>query len=457
MASGHIRRARRDGKVIKDCWDVQAELGAYVDAQGERQRPRKTARVHGLREDAERVLTQLKHELDTGVVIDPKKLTVADLLDRWLDDYARQDGKLSPTTLRGYEDIVRIHLKPRLGKVSLAKLQPMQIQAYYTHALKAGKQSRVKEKPAVPARPAKGRRKAKPAKPAVKKPAPTGLSPATVMQHHTVLHEALQYAVGLRLRKDNPASATEPPSVPLQRRQRRRPRALPPTGLAHVIAASEGTDMYLPVVLAATTGMRRSELCGLRWRDVDLKAKRVFVDEPLVHDGTRALVHKEPKSAAGRRAIPIGALTVRALKEQRADQGRRRKALRGKYRDEGYVIDEYAGGPVRPDTLSSRWRALAIRAGVEGYRLHDLRHSYATEMMEHEHPKLVSERLGHSTVAFTMQTYQHVGEDAHRAAADAFDARLADADPADWADNGQTNAPVQRLRRGRSSGKSPAK
>ena len=92
---------------------------------------------------------------------------------------------------------------------------------------------------------------------------------------------------------------------------------------------------------------------------------------------------------------------------------------------------------MRPDTLSSRWRALAIRAGVVGYRLHDLRHSYATEMMEHEHPKPVSERLGHSTVAFTMQTYQHVGEDAHRAAADAFDALLADADPADgrqWAD-----------------------
>lgn len=411
MARGHVEKARdrATGQVIRGKWVVVAELGRHGAS-----RPRRTVTVHGSEDDAHRALTGLLHELDTGRAIDPATLTVGDLLARWLDDYARAPGRLSPTTVKRYESIIERHLVPALGHLRLQRLQPMQVQAYYTAALRT-------------------------------------LAPATVRQHHAVLHKALSHAVRLRLRGDNPADAVEAPTSP-----RRAISAPTPAEMAALIEAARGHYLYAAVVLAATTGMRRGEIAGLRWRDVDLRGRMLHVDGALIHQGD-GVERKAPKSSAGRRSITLGGATVDALRGQKADQGRRRKALHGQYVESPYVADAPMGGPMRPDAISSGFRYIARRAGLPHVRFHDLRHGHASALMRLDHPKLVSERLGHSSVAFTMATYQHVTEAQHRAAADAFDGLLDDAGGASWAVNGQKNAPVTPLRRGRSSGKSPAK
>ncbi len=378
---GHIRqRGPRS-------WAIVLDLGR--DAAGRRRQ--KWHSIRGTRRDAERELARLLHEIHTGAYVEPSRMKLSDYLDRWLEDYARPN--VSGKTFERYEEIVRLHLKPALGHHELSKLQPIHLARYYAQALASG---RVKGK--------------------------GGLSARSVLHHHRVLHAALQQAVKWLLLPRNPAEAVDPP-----RPEHREMRALDEAATAELLRAASSSRLYLPVLLAVTTGLRRGEILGLRWQDIVFENSTLAVRQSL--EQTRAgLAFKQPKTSKGRRVVALPTITLEALNRERARQAEVKLALGGAYQDHDLVCARDDGLPWPPDTFSSAFVGLVRRAGISVVRFHDLRHTHATQLLRQGvHPKIVSERLGHATVGITLDVYSHVLPGMQAEAASKTDAALREA------------------------------
>jgi integrase len=347
---------------------VVVDLGR--DADGRRRQ--RWHSVKGTRDDAENALVPLLRSLQTGEYVEPSKLTVELYLERWLADYAKPNtaGK----TYERYAEVVKSHLSPALGHHKLSRLQPLHIQALYAHALKEGRLD------------GKG-----------------GLSPRSVIHMHRVLHQALRQAVRWQLLVRNPADAVEPP-----RAQRTEMQVLSEEQTGRLLTKATGTDLYMPILLAVTTGMRRGEILALTWADVDKKAASLTVTKSL--EQTKAgLSVKTPKTAKSRRAIPLPALAAAALRRHRAQQSEARLLLGGAYQDLGLVCARADGSHEQPDSFSKKFQLFLSAMNLPKIRFHDLRHSHATHLLRQGvHPKVVSERLGHSSITITLDTYSHV-------------------------------------------------
>lgn len=323
--------------------------------------------------EAQKELAKLLADLARGTYIEPGKLTVGEYLEKWLADYARVN--VSAKTLERYEGIVRQHLIPNLGSYPISKLQPLHIQEYYSRALRGGRLD--------------GR--------------PGTLSPTTVLHHHRVLREALAQAVRWQIIPRNPADAVEPP-----RPAKKEMQVLTAEQIVRVLEAARGTYLYIPILLATATGMRRGEILALRWQDVDLAAGTISVVRSL--EQTKAgLSFKEPKTARSRRVVVLPTFAVEALRKHRIRQVEQRLQVGPAWQDHGLVCCREDGTPIRPDSITVLYKAVLRRAGVPRVRFHDLRHSHATLLLgQGVHPKVVSERLGHSQIAVTMDLYSHV-------------------------------------------------
>jgi integrase len=174
--------------------------------------------------------------------------------------------------------------------------------------------------------------------------------------------------------------------------------------LAHV----EGERLYGAWVVAATTGMRRGEVLALRWRDVDLTLGRLSISQQVTTLGNRPVV-SSPKTAKSRRLVALDPATVEALRGHRVAQAEERLLMGPGYRDEDLVFAWPDGRPIHPDVFSQWFDRHLQAAGLPRIRLHDLRHTHATlALAAGIHPKVVSERLGHSTISITPDTYSHV-------------------------------------------------
>ncbi len=245
------------------------------------------------------------------------------------------------------------------------------------------------------------------------------LSAQTVVHHHRVLRESLRQAVRWQMLTVNPADAVRPP------RAARQPiRVLDETGSAELLRALEGTRFHLPALLAIGTGMRRGELLGLRWQDVDLKAGKLAVRQNLQETGA-GLLFKAPKTAKGQRSVSLMPSTIAALTQHKAAQAARRLEQGPAYQDRGLVLCEDEGQPWSPSEFSISWRKTVTALGKD-VRFHDLRHTHATLLLRQGvHPKVVSERLGHATVGITLGTYSHVLPDMQDEAVKLLDGALA--------------------------------
>ena len=199
----------------------------------------------------------------------------------------------------------------------------------------------------------------------------------------------------------NPCDAVRPP------RPDRAPLQVPePEQVRVIIEAARGSVHELPILLAATSGMRRGEVLGLRWSSVDLDAGVARVVETLQRSGGVAH-YVAPKTDRSRRTISLPRSVVARLRQHRKDQAERRLLIGAAWHDTDLVCDRGDGEHLDPDGLTNAFSRYA--ASVPGARLHDLRHAFATTLLAAGvHPKVVSEALGHSSVAFTMDTYQHV-------------------------------------------------
>jgi integrase len=320
--------------------------------------------------------------------VEPGNLTVKDYLEKWLSDYARV--KVSGKTLERYAGIVNDHLVPAVGQLPLCKLQPLHVQAYYSHALETGRKD--------------GRE--------------GGLSAQTVLHHHRILSEALKQAVRWQLVARNVCDAVEPPRV-----QRTEMQAYDETRTAWLLDAALGTRLHMPILLAITTGMRRGEILALRWSDVQPGTGALMVRRSL-QETKSGLEFKEPKSRHGRR-LTLPTITLELLEEHRSTQAERMRALGSDYQDNDLVCCRDDGTIWPPSAFTSAYRDLLRRRGIANIRFHDLRHSHASQLLRAGvSPKVISERLGHSKVGFTLDVYSHLLPGMQEEAAQKTDAGL---------------------------------
>jgi integrase len=280
---------------------------------------------------------------------------------------------LAGKTHERYAEIVNIHLIPALGGISLSKLQPMHIQPYYSQALDTGR-----------------------------KDGNGGLSARTVLHHHRVLHNALNQAVKWQLLARNPAAAVEPPKP-----EQKEMRALDEDTSAWLLAAAQGSRLYIPILIAITTGMRRGEILALRWMDIDFINNVVRVQRSI--DQTNAGVRvKEPKKKTSRRPISMPRLLIEALELHRAQQKELKKVTGAMYEDNDLICCCDDGRIWNPDSFTSAYCKFTRRIGIQ-LRFHDLRHTHASQMLRQGvSAKVVSERLGHSAIGITLNTYSHI-------------------------------------------------
>jgi len=387
MAKGSLfKEVGKDGTVS---WRVRVDMVDPVT--GKRRQPQRTYKT---KREAEAGMAQWLVEIERGTAVNTSKMTVGEYLQDWLATSARH--RVRPTTFESYRKLVRSYILPVLGAVPLQKLTPAQVQTFYAAQLTEGRNGA----------------KAK------------GLSPRTVRYLHAILHRALKEAVSLGLVARNVTDAVAPPKD-----RRRAVESWDVDDVQRFLDVAAGDRRFGPVWLVALhTGMRRGELLGLRWQDMDLDAGVLHVRQALsvvsTDDGPR-ITFGEPKTHSGRRTIALDETCVAVLREHRARQIERRLALGPQWREGDLVFTNEFGGPVDPMNLYHRFVALAAKAGVPRIPLHGLRHTHATLLMKHGvNPKVVAERLGHADITLTLSTYSHVLPQMQQQAADMFAAAI---------------------------------
>lgn len=305
-------------------------------------------------------------------------ITVAELLDAYLAH--RTVKALSPTTRRGYEGSVRLHLKPGLGAVRVAKLTTADLDRLY-HRLER-----------------------------------QGLAPATIRQAHIIMRRALRLAQRWGYVDANVATLAELPNL-----RPRQVRAATADHLARLLTAAADPDLADFVALAATTGARRGELCGLRWSDLDLDDGAAEIARSLV-EVDRAVTVKVPKSGRTRR-IALGPGTVARLRGRRERLEARAERFGVTLAPDAYVLSDDVEGvePWPPSVATGRFRALAKRAGVPAH-LHMLRHYAATVALATTGDvNAVAAHLGHVSAKMTLDVYGHALPEGMRKVGDALD------------------------------------
>ena len=352
----------------KNLWRLVFDLER--DQTGRRRQ--KVVSFKGTRHDAEREVARLIVEIQHGGFIDPGKLTVAEYLERWLSDHAAL--RTSPKSFERYCEICRQHIIPALGSRRITKLHSMHIQTYYAEALKSGRLN-----------------------------GNGGLSKRTVQHIHRILRMALQQAVRSQILARNPTDAVDPPKP-----ERKEIIALDEEHIGALLEAAFGKSIYVPILLAVTTGLRRSEVLALRWCDVDLSRATLAVRQSLEQTKS-GLRFKSPKTERSKRAIALPSITVDALRLHRLEQAELKLKLGIGWDETGLVCARYDGEPRSPHAFSRAFARFVEKIDIPHITFHGLRHSHATQMLRHGiHPKVAQERLGHSTIATTMDLYSHV-------------------------------------------------
>lgn len=318
--------------------------------------------------EVERKLSEARGDAARGIVHDDENMLLGEYLSRWLRDSQR--GSVRESTFDRDSYLIRLHVQPVLGRIKLSKLTPLAVQGLYRDRLD------------------------------------TGLSSSTVNKIHTVLHKALGQAVQWDLIPRNPAAAVKAPR-PVSEEM----RPLSAEEARRLLDAARGDRLEALYVLAVTTGMRRGELLGLKWSDIDLQDARLGIRRTLtrVDNGKRHSLG-DTKNKKGRRTVRLTPQAVDVLRSHLEQQLREIEDLGDLYDDHGLVFTSEAGTPINPANLRNRsFATLLRRAGLPHIRFHDLRHTCATLLLgKGVHPKFVQELLGHATIAITLDTYSHV-------------------------------------------------
>ena len=376
----------------KGSWTIILDVGRDP-ATGKRRQKWET--IRGTKREAEKRLAELQHQLNTDTYVTSSKLTVAEFLYQWLESYVSSNCRES--TYERYKGVIDDHLIPDMGSIPLSELKAAHLQTHYSKALKEGRKSSGPSE---------------------------GLSPWTVRKHHVTLREALSHALKWGLVSKNVTLAVDPPKPP-----RPEARALDGDDAQYILTSAQGTIWHPIFHLALYTGMRRGEILGLRWKDVDLNLSVLYIAQAMQQLDDGRVIIQEPKTPNSRRSVALSPVAAISLRSHRERQEVDFLTVERPFTPQTLVFERADGTTPVPDSVTHAFTRYAQKAGVHGVHLHNLRHTHASLMLKAGvHPKIVSERLGHSSVAFTLDTYSHVTPGLQEAAALKFDQTLTRSD-----------------------------
>jgi len=369
---GHIRKRVHTTKAGRQTTTWYVVIDLPRDSDGKRRQ--KWHGGFGTRREAEAARAKIVHEFNIGTYVEPNSTTLSEWVHlHWLPSIV---SRVKPSTFDSYRRNLELHVLPRLGSRQLRQLTPSMLNRLYADLLSDGHLRK-----------------------------PGGLSAKTVRYIHTILHKALADAVDAGLVAVNVAERSKPP----------KPRSRPAAEIGFWKA--EELSVFLELVrghrleaawrIAAMTGMRRGEVLGLRWKDIDFDAARISVRQTLVSVSYRVIV-STPKNHRAR-VIDLDPDTNQLLKAHRDAQRLERAELGADYRDGDLVFCMEDGTWLHPDSFSQAFGRLVAKTNLPRIRLHDLRHTHATIALKAGVPiKVIAERLGHENPAFTMKQYAHV-------------------------------------------------
>lgn len=353
---------RKRGDTWTAYWYVRQPDGSLRQRSKGGFRTQREARAH---------LTATITDLATGRYVEPRRITLGQYLtDEWLPTL---QGTRRPSTVASYTDVINGVVIPRLGGTMLAALSPRDVQGFVDELAKNGR-----------------RRDGGP------------LGARSIGYALVVLGAAMNHAVKLGLVPRNPVAAIDRPRAP-----RVEMTCWSASEAARFLAHVRDDRLHPLFLLALTRGLRRGELAGLRWCDVDLDAGRLSIVQARVSVGGRVVV-SEPKTARGRRTIPLDVDLTRVLREHRRGQVAERLAWGEGWIDSGYVFTRENGTPLHPEAISGAFDRHVRAAGLPRIRFHDCRHTAATlSLAAGISADVVSRWLGHGSISMTVDTYRH--------------------------------------------------
>lgn len=319
------------------------------------------------KKDAYATLRKALHEKERGTLLAGPQQTLKPYLEQWLEQ-AHKLSTIRTSTYNMYRIVIYKHVIPLLGHIQLQRLTPQQIQTFYAKKLDEG------------------------------------LSAKRVRGFHAVLHRALEHAVKWNLVARNVCDLVTPP-VP----QRHEIQTLTSDQVQRLLHVARGHKLEALLTVAVATGMRRGELLGLHWQDIDFKTRSLYVRRSVNRIGKFGIVESEPKTQRSRRKITLPAFVIDTLKQHQEHQQEMRAKAGTQWRETGIVFCNIYGGYLETSNLHDAFKRLLERAELPNIRFHDLRHSAATILLGMGvHPKIVQELLGHSNISMTMDIYSHV-------------------------------------------------
>ncbi len=359
MAYGSITQR---GDKYRVCFDYG------IDREGNRVRKYRT---FDTKRDATRAFNEHKVKMDKGTQIMPSEYTFAQWLDYWYKDIILP--QIEETTAYGYRGMIENYLKPQLGEIRLQKLTARDIQQYYTWLM--------------------GEKE---------------LSPNTVIKHHNLLTNTLNAAERQEYITKNPMRAVSPP-----KKRQREAKFYTPEQLGILLDKAVGTRLELPVFICAYLGLRRGELCGLRWSDVDLEHKTITIENTRTQAGKKE-IEKGTKTASSTRTLYLPDTLCDMLKVAREHQQACRAEYKNAYDDNDYVVVMEDGKPFRPNYLSELFSKFLADNDLPKIVLHELRHTFASLSNQAGIPAYnIGKALGHSTPATTQKIYTHLLDQTH--------------------------------------------
>lgn len=366
MASGSVRKRGKTWSYIFDLGNIEGK--------------RKQKEKGGFRtkKDAEIALRKALDEFDKGVIVGENRMSLDDLLKYWMENYVRVNLKFR--TIERYETDIKNHIRPELGHYYLQKFQPTVIQKFFTQKVQQG------------------------------------LSKNMVNGLYGILSSSLTHALKWGFIKFNPLSMV---TLPKQEGSKD-VVALTPDQLVKIVKRIKGGNMYLAFIIALNTGLRVGEVCGLEWSDINFEFKSMQITK-ILQKQNGAWVFTTPKTKSSTRNILMNDTLIQELKKHQIQQGLNRWKYKEHYTENNFVCTKENGESVTIDSLKYLSRVVNHKLGIK-FKFHYLRHTHATMLLENGiHPKIVQERLGHSKVSTTLDTYSHVSMNMQQQAIDIFD------------------------------------
>jgi len=377
----HIKKLYDQDNKIKG-YKAFVEVGKDP-ATGKRKRQTK---VFKRKKDADKWLINKVNSIQNGSYVNPSQITLGDfILNRWLENHKKP--KVTITTYDRYKSLINAHIIPALGEIPIQELQPFHIEHYFSQKRKKGIRNK------------------------------KGLSENSLKRHYVLLNNALKRAVKLKLIKYNPMQAIESPKP-----EKYEAPVMKENEYNKLLESlKEDTFMYTFVMTLISTGMRRSEILGLEWNDIDLKQGTIFIRKRLITI-TGGIKHEhKTKNESSKRLIKIPKALIPIIKSYKIKQ-KENKLFFGTdyYKEKDYVFCKPDGYPYNPQTLNVKFNIVLRKINLpQKFTLHTLRHTFATINLRNGVPaKVVQEMLGHSTITTTLDLYTHVDLDMQEEAAE---------------------------------------